>query len=117
MPRDLQAFYWVRTGILSLVLAMASHPVLLAQKHPASTGAPAAATPPEVDWLQTLASLFGPSLTTAIRQGRERAYPHGGRIPEVIRRTLAPSFSRTVLQQVRYSTAWRAATAQDTLSS
>ena len=82
---------------------------------PDTTGAPAAVALPEVNWLQTLAALLGPSLTIAIRQGRERAYPHGQPVPERIRGPLAPFFPRAVLQKVRYSTAWQDAAAQDTL--
>jgi hypothetical protein len=102
---------------LSLLLVVAQPLAPLAQNLPDTTEALAGVTPPEVNWLQTLASLLGPSLTTAIRQGRDRAYPHGQRLPEAIRRTLAPFFPRAVLQKVRYSTAWQDATAQDTLYS
>jgi hypothetical protein len=58
---------------------------------------------------QTLSTLFGASLATAIRQGRDQAYPQGQPIPEEIRHTLAPFFPGAVLQRVRYSLAWEAA--------
>ena len=115
MPKDPQTRCWVRTGILSLLLAVAPLPAPLALNLSDTAEAPAAAPLPEVHWLQTLAALLGPSLTTAIHQGRDRAYPHGQRVPEAIRSTLAPFFPRAVLQKARYSTAWQDATAQDTL--
>ena len=57
-----------------------------------------------------------PTLATAIRQGRDHAYPRGQAIPAAIRKRLAP-FSRTVLQKVRYSTEWQDATAESALYS
>jgi hypothetical protein len=117
MLRDSQTFCWVRTGILSLLLAVTPLSAPFAQILPDTTGAPAAVPLPEVYWLQTLAALLGPSLTTAIRQDRERAYSHGQPVPEGIRGPLAPFFPRAVLQKVRYSTAWQDAAAQDTLYS
>jgi hypothetical protein len=117
MLRDSQTFCWVRTGILSLLLAVTPFSVPFAQNLPDSTEAPTTAPLPEVNWLQTLATLLGPSLATAIRQGRDHAYPHGQRVPKAIRGPLAPFFPRAVLQKVRYSTAWQDAAAQDTLYS
>ncbi len=106
----------MRTGILSLLLAAAPLSEPFAQNHPESTEAPAAPLP-EVNWLQTLATLLGPSLTSAIRQGRDHAYPRGHMVPKAIRKALAPFFSRAILQKVRYSTAWQDATTQATLYS
>jgi Domain of unknown function (DUF4157) len=117
MRRDSQTLCWVRTGILSLLLAATPPLAPCAQNRPDSAEAPAAAPLPEVNWLQTLATLLGPSLTTAIRQGRDHAYPHGQRVPKAVRSVLAPFFSPAVLQKVRYSTAWQDATAQATLYS
>jgi len=117
MLRDSQTFCWVHPGILSLLLAVTPLSTPFAQNHPDNTEAPAATPLPEVNWLQTLATLLGPSLTSAIRQGRDHAYPHGQRIPKAIRGALAPFFSPAVLQKVRYSTAWQDATAQATLYS
>jgi hypothetical protein len=117
MPRYLQMLRWGGRGILSVLLALVPLPGPLAQHPSDPPGAPTVTTPLENDWLQTLASLFGPALTTAIRQGRERAYPHGQTIPEAIHRTLAPFFPLPVLQKVRYSTTWRDEATQDPLYS
>jgi hypothetical protein len=77
-----------------------------------------AETPPTADdWLSTLGTALGPTLATAIRQGRDHAYPRGQAIPAAIRKRLAPFFSRTVLQKVRYSTEWQDATAESALYS
>ncbi len=103
------------TGILSVLLTMAPLSALFASQLLGPTDVPAVVSPPEDNWLQTLASLFGPSLTTLIRQGRERAYPHGQRMPEAVRRTLTPFFPRAILQKTRYSTAWQDTDAQGTL--
>jgi len=116
MPNDLQARRRIGAGLLSLVLAGAPVPAPLAGQLPAPTGTPATGTPPEAAWFQTLATLLGPTLTTAIHQSRDRAYSHGRAIPEAIRRTLAPFFPRTLLEKVRYSTAWQEAPAQDPLA-
>jgi hypothetical protein len=55
---------------------------------------------------QTVTVLFGPSLAEAIRTTRDRVRPYGRPIPVALRRQLAPFFPRTVLEQVRYATAW-----------
>lgn len=117
MPRNFQALYQISVGILSLFLVGGQIEAPLARQLPDPTGTPTPGTPPETAWLQTLAVLLGPSLTIVIRQGRDRAYPHGQAVPAAIRHTLAPFFSRAVLQKVRYSTAWRDVTAQATLYS
>src|SRR5882672_11076312 len=98
MLRDSQTFCWVHTGILSLLIAVTPLSAPFAQNHPDHAEAPAATPQPEVNGLQTLATLLGPSLTTAIRQGRDHAYPHGRVIPKAIRGALAPFFSPAVLQ-------------------
>ena len=77
-----------------------------------------AETPPTADdWLSTLGTALGPTLATAIRQGRDHAYPRGQAIPAEIRKRLEPFFSRIVLQKVRYSTEWQDATAESALYS
>jgi len=83
----------------------------------APIGSPAATTPAAEDWLSALGATLGPTLATAIRQGRDHAYPRGQAIPAAIRQTLAPFFSRAVLQHVRYSTEWQDATAEGALYS
>ena len=55
---------------------------------------------------QTVSALFGPSLAETIRSTRDRVYPQGHPIPVALRRQLAPFFPRTVLEKVRYATAW-----------
>ena len=55
---------------------------------------------------QTVSALFGPPLAETIRSTRDRVYPQGRPIPVALRRQLAPFFPRTVLEQVRYATAW-----------
>jgi Domain of unknown function (DUF4157) len=55
---------------------------------------------------QTVSALFGPPLADAIRSTRDRVYPQGRPIPVALRRQLAPFFPRTVLEKVRYATAW-----------
>jgi hypothetical protein len=45
-------------------------------------------------------------LAETIRSTRDRVYPQGRPIPLALRRQLAPFFPRTVLEQVRYATAW-----------
>lgn len=89
----------------------------LAGPHVAFIGSPSATPPTAEDWLSTLGTVVGPALATAIRQGRDHAYPRGQAIPAAIRQTLAPFFSRTVLQKVRYSTEWQDATAEGALYS
>lgn len=117
MSRDLQVLSRIGVGLLSLLLVGDQIETPLARQLPNPAGTSTPGTSPETAWLQTLAVLLGPSLTTAIRQGRDHAYPHGQAVPAAIRHTLAPFFARTVLQKVRYSTAWRDVTAQATLYS
>jgi hypothetical protein len=61
---------------------------------------------PLVALTQTVSALFGPPLAEAIRSTRDRVYPQGRPIPGALRRQLAPFFPRTVLEKVRYATAW-----------
>jgi len=99
------------------LFSFVSAPVLLADQHVSPATSPSPNTPSAEDWLATLGSVLGPTLTTAIRQGRDYAYPRGQAIPESIQRTLAPFFSRELLQKVRYSTEWQDATAESALYS
>ena len=110
MQRGPQACRRVGVGIMSLLCSLGSVQTLLPSQHFDPPASPAPHTPPAEAWLSTLASVLGPALTTVIRQGRDQAYPRGQAIPESIRRTLAPFFSRAVLQKVRYSTKWQDAT-------
>jgi len=114
MQRDPQTLRCVGMGIVSLLCSVPVQTPLAYQRLD-TTASPATNTPPAEAWLSTLASVLGPALTTAIRQGRDRAYSRGQSIPESIRHTLAPFFSRAVLQKVRYSTDWQDATAESAL--
>lgn len=82
---------------------------------PANPQAKDANPPSAADWLSTLGTVLGPTLTTAIRQGRDQVYPRGQGIPASIQHTLAPFFSRALLQKVRYSTEWQDTTAEGAL--
>jgi hypothetical protein len=82
---------------------------------PVNTPAQDANPPSAEDWLSTLGTVLGPTLTIAIRQGRDQVYPRGQGIPASIRHTLAPFFSRALLQKVRYSTEWQDTTAEGAL--
>lgn len=101
-------------GVLTGLLCLAPRHSLFA--YLPAPSAKSTAAPSSIDtWLQTLSSLLSPSLTAAIRQGRERAYTHGNVMPESIRQALAPFFPRAVLQKVRYSTSWQDAAAEGAL--
>ena len=115
MQKGPQVRRLIGVGIVSLLCSLGPVQPLLTSQHFDSPASPAPHTPPAEAWLSTLASVLGPALTTAIRQGRDHAYPRGQAIPESIRRTLAPFFPRAVLQKVRYSTEWQDATAEGAL--
>lgn len=73
MRRNPQMLRWVSIGILSVLLAVAPLPRPLAQHPSDPPGALSVTTPPENNWLQTLASLFGPALTAV---GLDGGYVH-----------------------------------------
>jgi Domain of unknown function (DUF4157) len=78
------------------------------QEHPQdnSSGQSRVDPSPLAALTQTVSALFGPPLADAIRSTRDRVYPQGRPIPVALRRQLAPFFPRTVLEKVRYATAW-----------